>query len=204
MHRGRRDRAILLFLARTGARVSEAIGVTASDLHLQQAGPQVLLPGKGRRDRVVLIPQDLARSLTELLQERGLAHHAPQPIFVGAHGERLTRFGATHVVRRAAARANSAAPNLDREPTSDVPHGRSRRLQPPRRVRANTCSDDENPLFDLTGSNRAQIVAFARIAKGRQRITSGFCRATRLPVAGSFMNSRRLWAIVPLYSSLQS
>ena len=120
VHRGRRDRAFLLFLARTGARVSEAIGVNASDLHLQRGRPQVLLHGKGRRDRVVPILRDLARSLTELLKERGLAHHEPQPIFVGAHGERLTRFGATHVVRRAAARAKSAAPSLDGKPIS--PH----------------------------------------------------------------------------------
>lgn len=117
--RGRRDRALLLFLARTGARVSEAIGVNASDLHLR-GHPQVLLHGKGRRDRIVPIPRDLVRSLTELLKERGLAHHEPQPIFVGAHGERLTRFGATHVVRRAAARAISAAPSLDGKPIS--PH----------------------------------------------------------------------------------
>jgi site-specific recombinase XerD len=119
-HRGRRDRALLLFLARTGARVSEAVDVNASDLRLQRGRPQVLLHGKGRRDRIVPIPRDLARSLTELLKERRLGHHEPQPIFVGVHGERLTRFGATHVVRRAAARANSTAPGLDGKPIS--PH----------------------------------------------------------------------------------
>jgi integrase/recombinase XerD len=117
--RGRRDQALLLFLARTGARVSEAISVDASDLHLR-GRPQVLLHGKGRRDRVVPIPRDLVRSLTELLKERGLAQHEPQPIFVGTHGERLTRFGATHIVRRATARAKLAAPSLDSKPIS--PH----------------------------------------------------------------------------------
>ncbi|MGA8611688.1 MAG: tyrosine-type recombinase/integrase [Xanthobacteraceae bacterium] len=101
--RGRRDRAFLLFLARTGARVSEATGVNANDLRLERLHPQVLLRGKGRRDRAVPIPQDLVRSLTALLSERGLAHHEPQPVFVGVHNERLTRFGATHIVRRAAA-----------------------------------------------------------------------------------------------------
>ena len=118
--RGRRDRVFLLFLARTGARVSEATGVNANDLHLERGRAQVLLHGKGRRDRVVPIPRDLVQSLTELLKERGLAHHEPQPIFVGAHNERLTRFGATHIVRRAAARAKSTAPSLDGKPIS--PH----------------------------------------------------------------------------------
>jgi integrase len=41
---GRRDYALLLFLARTGARVSEAIGVDAADLRLDR--PTV---GRGRR-----------------------------------------------------------------------------------------------------------------------------------------------------------
>jgi site-specific recombinase XerD len=60
------------------------------------------------------------RSLTELLKERGLAHHEPQPIFVGAHDERLTRFGATHIVRRATTRAKPTVQSLDGKPIS--PH----------------------------------------------------------------------------------
>ncbi len=80
----------------------------------------MLLHGKGRRDRVVPIPQDLVRSLTNLLSERGLAHHEPRPIFVGVHNERLTRFGATHIVRRAASQAGSTRPSLEGKPIS--PH----------------------------------------------------------------------------------
>ncbi|MCW6512741.1 tyrosine-type recombinase/integrase [Lichenifustis flavocetrariae] len=118
--RGRRDRTFLLFLARTGARVSEAIGVNANDLQLERGRSQVLLHGKGRRDRVVPIPQDLVRSLTALLSDRGLSHHQPEPIFVGAHNERLTRFGATHIVRRAASHALSTRPSLGDKPIS--PH----------------------------------------------------------------------------------
>ena len=90
--RGRRDRAFLLFLARTGARVSEATGVNANDFQLERPHPQVLLRGKGRRDRVVPIPKDLVRAVTALLEEREIAHHEPRPIFVGAHNERLNSF----------------------------------------------------------------------------------------------------------------
>ncbi|MCP1846123.1 site-specific recombinase XerD [Bradyrhizobium sp. USDA 4524] len=75
---------------------------------------------KGRRDRVVPIPKDLVRSLTDLLSERGLANHEPRPIFVGVHNERLTRFGATHIVRRAASQAGSTRPSLEGKPIS--PH----------------------------------------------------------------------------------
>jgi site-specific recombinase XerD len=118
--RGRRDRAFLLFLARTGARVSEAIGVNADDLQLERPHSQVLLHGKGRRDRVIPVHQDLARALAALLRERGITNHEPRPIFIGAHNERLTRFGATHIVRRAAAKAVAIRPDLAEKPIS--PH----------------------------------------------------------------------------------
>jgi hypothetical protein len=59
------------------------------------------------------MPQDLVRSLTGLLSERGLNHHQPEPVFVGSHNARLTRFGATHIVRRAAAQAVSIRPSLE-------------------------------------------------------------------------------------------
>lgn len=108
--RGRRDRTLLLFLGRTGARVSEALAVNVDDLHLDRSRAQVLLRGKGRRERVVPIAADLAGALRALIAEHGLDQQAP--IFQGAHGKRMTRFGATHVVRRAVATATTAEPGL--------------------------------------------------------------------------------------------
>ena len=70
--RGRRDRTLLLFLGRTGARVSEALGVDARDLRLDRARPQVLLRGKGRKERIVPLPSDLVKALKALMRERGL------------------------------------------------------------------------------------------------------------------------------------
>jgi integrase/recombinase XerD len=118
--RGRRDRALLLFLARTGARVSEALGVNACDLQLDPRRSQVLLHGKGRKDRNVPMPGDLVQALKALLRERGLDHDEACPLFVGAYGKRLTRFGATHIVRRAVAAAAANAPELARRSVS--PH----------------------------------------------------------------------------------
>jgi site-specific recombinase XerD len=109
--RGRRDRTLLQFLARTGARISEALDVEACDLALNRPR-QVLLRGKGRKQRVVPIADDLAKSLEALLRERGIGHESRNPIFVGAHGEKLTRFGATHIVRRAVAVASAKTPEL--------------------------------------------------------------------------------------------
>jgi site-specific recombinase XerD len=117
--RGRRDRALLLFLARTGARVSEALDVDVADLQLDRPR-QVLLRGKGRKQRMVPLADDLGKALEALLRERGVGRHDPCPLFVGAHGERLTRFGATHIVRRAVAAASERMPELGRKHVS--PH----------------------------------------------------------------------------------
>jgi site-specific recombinase XerD len=118
--RGRRDRALLLFLARTGARVSEAIGANAGDLQFDRQRPQVLLRGKGRKERIVPIPNDLVATLKALISERGVGLHEPRPLFVGTHDTRLTRFGATHIVRRAVTTATLARPELARKSIS--PH----------------------------------------------------------------------------------
>jgi integrase/recombinase XerD len=118
--RGRRDRTLLLFLGRTGARVSEALGVNVCDLQLDKTRPQVLLRGKGRRERIVPVSTDLAGALRALIAEHGSTGDSSGPIFQGTHGERLTRFGATHVVRRAVATASALQPGLARKIVS--PH----------------------------------------------------------------------------------
>lgn len=109
---GRRDRTLLLFLARTGARVSEALDADACDLQLERPRPQVLLRGKGRKERIVPIPDDLVKALKALMRERGVEAHETRPLFVGTKETRLTRFGATHIVRRAVAAAAASMPEL--------------------------------------------------------------------------------------------
>ena len=118
--RGRRDRALLLFLARTGARISEALGVEAADLSLDGARSQVMLRGKGRKQRMVPLASDVVVAIDNLLRERGVGRHEPVPLFVGRHGQGLTRFGAIHVVRRAVAAASQQMPELARKQIS--PH----------------------------------------------------------------------------------
>jgi integrase/recombinase XerD len=109
--RGRRDHALLLFLLRTGARASEAIGVNAADLSLD-APRQVLIHGKGSKQRVVPLSTDLAAILRDLLDERGVPPATSAPVFVDARGHRLTRFGLTHIVRRAVRAASTLLPSL--------------------------------------------------------------------------------------------
>lgn len=116
--RGRRDRVLLLFLARTGARISEALGVDASDVTLDGSRSQVMLRGKGRKQRMIPLTNEVATAIHNLLQERHIGRHEHVPVFVGLHGQRLTRFGATHVVRRAIVAASRQMPELKRKQIS--------------------------------------------------------------------------------------
>ena len=116
---GRRDHAMLLFLLRTGARASEAIGINAADLALNPPG-QVLLHGKGAKERVLPLANDLAAILRDLLEERQLGIQEKSPVFVNAQGKRLTRFGLTHIVRRAVNKASKECGTLGKRPVS--PH----------------------------------------------------------------------------------
>ena len=108
---GRRDHTLLLFLARTGARVSEACDVNAVDLKLK--GPrQVLIRGKGGKERVVPLAKDTAQQLKALLDERGVNADSQTPVFVNTRGQRLTRHGVTHILKRAVATAAKTESDL--------------------------------------------------------------------------------------------
>jgi site-specific recombinase XerD len=116
---GRRDHALLLFLLRTGVRVSEAIGVNTQDLALT-APCQVLIRGKGSKERILPLTKDLATILRDLIDKRQLGTFVAGPVFTDARGRRLTRFGVTHIVRRARSKAIKACTTLSRRPIS--PH----------------------------------------------------------------------------------
>lgn len=106
---GRRDHALLLFLGQTGARVSEAIGVDVADFQLQWPS-QVLLRGKGSKERIVPLAKDTAEVFKALIDERGLTTGLRVPVFVNARGQRLTRYGVIHILHRAVARAAKITP----------------------------------------------------------------------------------------------
>ncbi len=116
---GRRDYALLLFLSRTGARVSEAVGVNAADLRLEQPC-QVLLHGKGFKERVVPLTKDVADVLREFYQEIGLEPGEKSPVFVNARRQRLTRFGVIHILKRTVNAATEKTPCLAKRSIS--PH----------------------------------------------------------------------------------
>ena len=106
-----RDRALLEFLYATGARISEATGLDADDLHLD-SDPVVRLAGKGGKQRVVPVGSYAVRALEAYLVRArpalaaGSRRLSVSPaVFLNARGGRLTRQGAWGVLHDAAQRA---------------------------------------------------------------------------------------------------
>lgn len=107
-----RDRALLEFLYATGARVSEACGLSLSDLDMEAS--LVRLFGKGSKERVVPFGRIAHDALAEWLGPGGRSMLAPEQwarrdysdaVFLGTRGTRLSRQAAWGIVRKYAIRA---------------------------------------------------------------------------------------------------
>ena len=99
---GLRDRALLLILYNTGARVSEIIGLTQDDLRLDGASAQIKLMGKGRKQRSCPLWPETAEALQAYLQQRN-PMQATEQLFLNAKGLPITRFGIRYIIRKYAA-----------------------------------------------------------------------------------------------------
>lgn len=103
----RRDRALLEFLYATGARISEACGLSLSDLDMDQQ--VVRLFGKGSKERIVPFGAPAKRALEDWLAVGGRDVLSPRQwrtrgdadaVFLGRGGRRISRQAAWNIVRR--------------------------------------------------------------------------------------------------------
>jgi integrase/recombinase XerD len=96
---GRRDRALLLLLYNTGARVQEIVDLDVGSIQVE--GIAVAhLRGKGRKQRACPLWSRTMMAIRHMLADRPAASHE-QPLFLGARGGRLTRSGIAYLLRRA-------------------------------------------------------------------------------------------------------
>lgn len=96
-HSALRDRALLLFLYNTGARVQETSDLTVGNVVLEPQ-PRVHLRGKGGKWRTCPLWPQTARLLRDLLAASPTAD-ASRPVFASRRGTPLTRFGIYKLVR---------------------------------------------------------------------------------------------------------
>jgi len=106
----RRDRALLEVLYGTGARISEAVGMSLGDVDL--AGATLRLFGKGAKERIVPLGGAAVAALGDWLGPAGRGQWEPESwsrrddaeaVFLNRRGGRLSRQGAWGVVKARAA-----------------------------------------------------------------------------------------------------
>jgi integrase/recombinase XerD len=114
---GQRDRAILVTLYNTGARVSEIIAIRRVDFE-SELGQAVHLHGKGRKERVVPLWKCTSKLLRAWILRIGA--DPQQPIFPNRFGQMLTRSGVESRLRRAVIDAVVKCPSLRNKSVS--PH----------------------------------------------------------------------------------
>ena len=110
---GRRHLAILAFLYDTGARANELISFSAHNLNLTNPY-HVILSGKGRKKRIVPIHEKLVLILKAYMKDANieLNNISKQPLFVNAHGRKLTSAGLTHIIMMYADKVRENFPAL--------------------------------------------------------------------------------------------
>lgn len=102
----RRDRALLEFLYATGARISEACGLSLADLDLESG--MVRLYGKGSKERLVPVGGCARRALdawleggrTDMCPVRWARRGDAEAVFLDTRGRRMSRQAAWAVVTR--------------------------------------------------------------------------------------------------------
>lgn len=108
---GSRDRALLLLLYNTGARVSEIVGIKVAALNLQGTAHVTLL-GKGKKYRSCPLWPETAQALQDYLKSRTPKDPATEQLFLNANGIPVTRFGIRHIIRKYAVSPQSRCSSL--------------------------------------------------------------------------------------------
>ena len=96
---GLRDRALLEVLYGCGLRVSEAVGLTAANLYLDEGFVRVI--GKGDKERLVPIGELASDALITYMDSRPLEYSRKETVFVNRYGDPLSRVSAFKMVKRA-------------------------------------------------------------------------------------------------------
>lgn len=95
---GLRNRAMMLLMLDSGLRLSEVLGLRLSQLDLE-AGELIVL-GKGRKERRVPVAGFMQRTLRDYLRKRVQTRGASDLVFVSRSGRRLTSRHLQLVVKR--------------------------------------------------------------------------------------------------------
>jgi len=106
-----RDKALLLVLYNTGARVSEVADIKINDVRLEAPG-QVKLIGKGKKQRACPLWPETVNAIKNYLRHRQPKNTEEEHLFLNANGESITRFGIRYIIQKYAQKAAQTCPVL--------------------------------------------------------------------------------------------
>lgn len=108
---GLRDKALILLLYNTGARVQEVVDLNIDDLRLDESG-QVKLLGKGRKQRACPLWPETVKAIQVYLAQREQQGIIEEALILNNKRENITRFGIRYIVKKYAAIAEDKCPSL--------------------------------------------------------------------------------------------
>ncbi len=108
---GSRDKALLLLLYNTGARVSEIVDLKISDLRLDSSG-QVKLLGKEKKQRACPLWPETVELIKNYIENRNGKDQKNEHLFLNANGSPITRFGIRYIVKKYAKSATNRTPSI--------------------------------------------------------------------------------------------
>lgn len=113
---GIRDKAMILLLYDTGARVQELVDITASDIRLGKLS-QVTLRGKGEKMRIVPLMPTTIPVIKKYMETYGLtdSKRSDDALFCNRRGEKISRFGVSYILAKYAEKARTREPSLPKQ-----------------------------------------------------------------------------------------
>lgn len=116
---GIRDRALLILLYNTGARVGEVINIELASLRLAAAA-RVVLHGKGSKERSCPLWVETVEALQAYIKQRQPKSPETKQLFLNANGDPITRFGIRYATRKYGFKAQEKHPSIEAKPVN--PH----------------------------------------------------------------------------------
>lgn len=116
---GIRDRALLLLLYNTGARVSEIVTLELGDLRLHDSA-QLRLIGKGNKQRSCPLWPETVTALNAYLKARAPNPSPTERVFLNANSKPITRFGIRNITRKYGSQAPAKQSTIKARPVN--PH----------------------------------------------------------------------------------
>lgn len=120
---GKRDRVLLSVLYASGARAQELCGLRIRDVRFEKGKAHLLLNGKGKKSRIVVIPEDCAELLAHYMKRNNLPDCADSDrhLFSSQTHEHMTISCVEGIVKKYIKQARELHPGLFRE-NSYTPH----------------------------------------------------------------------------------